>query len=55
MQHTEIDWPGISGFRNRLIHGYLNVNVAIVWKVLQNYLPPLKAAVHAMLEMIDGT
>ncbi|HVU10892.1 MAG TPA: HepT-like ribonuclease domain-containing protein [Phototrophicaceae bacterium] len=28
--HPEIDWVGINGFRNRLVHGYLSVNADIL-------------------------
>lgn len=28
-EHAEVDWVAISGFRNRLVHGYLNVNMNI--------------------------
>ena len=48
--YSEIDWPGIAGFRNRLVHGYLNVNTAIVWNVVKNYLPPLKVVILKMLQ-----
>jgi len=51
--HPEIDWMAISGFRNRLAHGYLNVNVNIVWNVIENDLPPLKQAAEAMLQVLD--
>lgn len=30
-------------FRNRLIHSYDNVNEAIVWTIINNHLPALKA------------
>ena len=36
LSHPEIDWLAISGFRNRLVHGYLNVNFKIVWSVVEN-------------------
>jgi uncharacterized protein with HEPN domain len=52
--YPEIDWPGIAGFRNRLVHGYLHVNTAIVWSVLQNDLPPLKAVILRILQNLDG-
>jgi uncharacterized protein with HEPN domain len=26
-RHTEVDWLGIAGFRNRLAHGYLEINM----------------------------
>lgn len=51
--YPEIDWPGIAGFRNRLVHGYLNVNTAIVWNVVKNYLPPLKVVISKMLQELD--
>jgi uncharacterized protein with HEPN domain len=49
----EIDWMAISGFRNRLAHGYLEVNLDIVWNVIENNLPALKQAVEAMLQAVD--
>jgi uncharacterized protein with HEPN domain len=52
--HPEIDWIAINGFRNRLAHGYLNVNVNIVWNVIENDLPPLKQAAEAMLQTLDN-
>jgi len=30
--HAEIPWKAIIGMRNRLIHGYFNINVQIVWE-----------------------
>ena len=29
--HPEIPWEDIAGFRNRMVHGYLGVNLDIVW------------------------
>jgi uncharacterized protein with HEPN domain len=49
----EIDWTAISGFRNRLALGYLEVNLDIVWNVIENNLPALKQAVEAMLQSVD--
>ncbi|MEW6579884.1 MAG: HepT-like ribonuclease domain-containing protein [Chloroflexota bacterium] len=48
--HPDVDWKAISGFRNRLVHGYLNVNMEVVWGVIQDYVPGLKRAAEAMLE-----
>ncbi len=42
-------WPEIRSFRNRLTHGYLTVNLDIVWEVVRQNLPELDAAVHRML------
>ncbi|MCC6805566.1 MAG: DUF86 domain-containing protein [Anaerolineae bacterium] len=52
----DIDWIGISGFRNRLVHGYLDMNVDILWNVIEHDLPKLKLAIEAMLKTIpDNT
>jgi uncharacterized protein with HEPN domain len=53
-QQPEVDWVGISGFRNRLVHGYLEINMDIIWNVIEKYLPELKWAVKAMLEIMDS-
>jgi uncharacterized protein with HEPN domain len=37
-------WPNIRGIGNWLRHRYERVELAIVWKTLQEDLPPLKAA-----------
>ena len=53
-EHPEIDWTAISGFRNRLVHGYLEVNRDIVWNVMVNDLPELKHAAVSMLQALDS-
>src|SRR5713101_6476872 len=30
-QHPKIDWHGMAGFRNVLVHDYLGINVIRVW------------------------
>src|SRR5208337_4012217 len=37
----EIKWLQIVGLRNRLIHGYNQVDFDIMWDILQDDLPPL--------------
>lgn len=44
------DLPQIVAFRNQLIHGYATVNSGTVWNVMQNALPPLLAAMQALLD-----
>ncbi|MDB9528138.1 DUF86 domain-containing protein [Oscillatoria sp. CS-180] len=46
--HIEVDWRQVSDFRNFLAHQYLDVDLEIIWNVVANYLPQLKAAVDAM-------
>ena len=44
----DIPWRSIAGFRNVLTHGYLEVDRAVVWSVIEKDLPDLAAAVERM-------
>ena len=39
--HPEIPWREITGMRHRLIHGYGEVRLDLVWAVLRDRLSPL--------------
>ncbi|NOT31706.1 MAG: DUF86 domain-containing protein [Planctomycetes bacterium] len=39
--HPDVPWRKMTGLRHRLIHGYFNVNLDIVWDTIQEDLPPL--------------
>lgn len=48
--HASIPWEDISGFRNILVHNYLgDIDAGTIATVLQRDLPPLEAAIRAML------
>ena len=40
-QHPSIPWTIIVGMRNRLIHGYAEVDMALCWRTIQEDLPSL--------------
>ncbi|PSF31074.1 DUF86 domain-containing protein [Aphanothece hegewaldii CCALA 016] len=44
--HPEILWEKIVGFRNRLAHEYLSIDLDIVWDVVDNYLSQLETAIE---------
>lgn len=46
--HGEVDWRGLAGFRNVLVHEYLGVNLHRVWQIVHDDLPRLKVALEAM-------
>lgn len=39
--HPEIPWQAIMGTRHRLVHEYMNVNLDVVWRVVEQHLPEL--------------
>ena len=45
----EIPWPAIVGMRNRLIHGYFDVDPEIVWKTVTLEVPPLRDLLRKVL------
>lgn len=40
----------IAGFRNRIVHGYVDVDPGIVWTIAQNEVSPLLEKSEALLE-----
>ena len=46
--HPEVDWKGISAFRNILVHEYLGINLVRVWEIIGKELSDLKENVVAL-------
>lgn len=53
-RHPQIPWNSMRGMRNRLAHGYFEINLDIVWDTLKNELPGLKTALVEVREGISG-
>ena len=52
---NEIDWRGISGLRNILVHEYLGgIDLDIIWDVIKRDLPELKKKVKVLLRKLKG-
>jgi len=45
-----IPWHRASGIRNRLVHGYFEVDLRVVWQTAQESLPSFVQQVRALLE-----
>lgn len=39
--NAEVPWRGMRGMRNRIAHGYFEIDLNIVWDTVQNALPVL--------------
>jgi len=53
--HPELPLSIAYEMRNALAHGYFKVDLAIVWKSIENDLPPLHEKVRSLLGMLSQT
>ncbi len=44
--HPSIPWRAITGFRDKAVHDYFDVNVMTVWETIEMDLPQLKQALQ---------
>ena len=48
-QHPDIPWSDIVGMRNRLVHGYFDVNLLRVWETVDQDIPELIAQLEPLV------
>lgn len=48
--HPEVPWALMYAMRNRVAHGYFQVDWALIWRTVQRDLPPLLQQVQALLD-----
>ena len=46
--HSDVPWRQIVGLRNRVVHAYFDVDLELVWEIVRQGLPALKAALRAL-------
>lgn len=47
--HAEIPWQKASGIRNRLVHGYFDVDLRVVWQTAIDSLPSFAQRIAVLL------
>lgn len=48
--HPGLPWKQMIGMRNRLIHGYFDMDLDILWQTVVSDLPALRVQLEAILE-----
>ena len=51
--NPSIPWRELSGFRDVLIHQYEGVSIALIWRIIEKDIEPLKQAITSMLPPLD--
>jgi uncharacterized protein with HEPN domain len=49
-KYPDIPWKEMIGMRNRLIHGYFDVDLDIVWQTVTEDIPPLKTLLEDLVD-----
>lgn len=49
-KYQAVEWTKISDFRNVLAHEYFGIDYEIMWDVIKNKLPGLKAQVSSIID-----
>lgn len=49
-QHPEVQWRSMRGMRNRLAHGYFEINLEVVWDTVQLSLAELEEKLVEVLK-----
>jgi uncharacterized protein with HEPN domain len=51
-KYNEVNWHKIRGFRNRIVHDYMGVDLGIIWEIIQNYLGDLLKYIRKIIDNI---
>jgi uncharacterized protein with HEPN domain len=46
--HPEVPWRNMRGMRNRIAHGYFEIDLDVVWDTVQTALPTLRDQLRAI-------
>src|SRR3990172_5633252 len=52
-QFKEIEWKGMMGMRDKVIHGYFGIDLSIVWETVTTKLLPLRDQLNSVREALE--
>jgi len=53
LAHRQVPWRNMCGMRNRIAHGYFDINLDLVWDTVQTALPELLKQLPAVFQEAD--
>ena len=53
-QYPHVPWQDMAGMRDKIIHGYDNVNLRIVWDVVKRDIPEVRPLIKQILTDLEG-
>lgn len=51
--HSQVPWRNMRGMRNRIAHGYFDINLDVVWDTVKTALPELLKQLPAVRKSAD--
>ena len=52
-RHPDVPWRAAAGMRNRVIHGYFDIDLDVVWAAAADEVPALASAARTALDELD--
>ncbi len=53
-RHPDLPWRSMRGMRNRIAHGYFEINLDVVWETLCSDLPELRQRLPGLMADAGG-
>lgn len=51
-KYPQVEWKSMRGMRNRLAHGYFDINLDIVWETVKQALPVLESQLRQIQQSL---
>ena len=53
-RHSQVPWQEMVAMRNKLIHQYFGVDLEVLWRTVQEDLPPLRDEISRVLATMEN-